>query len=179
MHVVPLERWTALLPAGPSLAASPYDEGLPVLAARPVSARLRAALGFFVIRGRAVVTVQPGGWRSMTRWAVWEAVSGVARAPGLPLARPGDLVRAAGLEDPGCPDRVRDVLLRPAPDPLVLLVALMQALELPGTTLLQGAIPAAAQEGWTRVEPDGHTVARFDASVRDVSPVEPRPETRR
>ena len=46
-HVVPLEGWTAVLPAGPSRAASPYDDSIKLLAGRPVASRLRSAIGLF------------------------------------------------------------------------------------------------------------------------------------
>ena len=36
VHVVPLQGWTAVLPAGPSHARPPYDDTLKTLAGRPV-----------------------------------------------------------------------------------------------------------------------------------------------
>ena len=38
VHVVPLQGWTAVLPAGPSHALPPYDDTLKTLAGRPVIA---------------------------------------------------------------------------------------------------------------------------------------------
>ena len=59
VHILPLDGWTAVLPAGPSRATPPYDDTLKALAGRPVASRLRCALGFFAVDGNAVITVQP------------------------------------------------------------------------------------------------------------------------
>jgi hypothetical protein len=92
-QVIPLGPWTAVVPTeSSSRAEAPYDNAVMVLAARPVPRRLRSALGFFTVDGRAVVTVQRPGWRSEVRWLVWEPGAGLVRAPGLELARPADLV---------------------------------------------------------------------------------------
>src|SRR5450631_4463659 len=40
VHVVPLEGWTAVLPAGPSRATAPYDDTLKTFAGRLVPSRL-------------------------------------------------------------------------------------------------------------------------------------------
>src|SRR5471030_3216660 len=90
VHVVPLEGWTSVLPAGPSRAMPPYDDALKALAGRPVTSRLRSAIGLFAVDGNAVVTVQPCGWRAIQRWFVWSPGRGVVRLRQLAPGRPAD-----------------------------------------------------------------------------------------
>ena len=59
VHVVPLEGWTAVLPAGPSRALPPYDDTIKTLAGRHVASRLRSAIGLGVGCGGGGVG---GGW---------------------------------------------------------------------------------------------------------------------
>lgn len=160
-RVVPLPSWTAVLPAEPtSRAMAPYDDALTVLASRPAAHRLRAALGLFAIDGRAVVMVQGPGWRAVQRWVVWEPDRGAARAPGLRVARPGDLLAAAGAGTRGVSSAVSARLRDGSGDALGMLGDLMTLLGLPGVGLLVHADPSGEGE---LVEPDHRIVARFDA----------------
>ena len=151
-QVIPLGSWTAVVPTeSSSRAEPPYDDAVTVLAARPVPRRLRSALGFFTIDGRAVVTVQGPGWRTGVRWLVWEPGAGLVRAPGLELARPADLLAAAGRQ--GDPRAVADVVL----------TDLLSVLGLPGSDLVGPKVGLRGQV----VAPTAHSVARFDARMAE------------
>ena len=156
-RVVPLGRWTAVVPAEPwSRARPPYDDALTVLTGRPLPVRLRPGLGLFTSGGRAVLTVQPRGWRATQRWLVWEPGRGVVPTPGLPPAAPVDLERAAGSGR-----RVGAVLADPGGDAHQLLVQVLGVLGLPGRELLAGDPVGRV------VVPSGRTVARFEARVAE------------
>jgi len=160
-RVVPLPSWTAVLPAEPtSRVQPPYDDALSVLAARPVAHRLRGALGLFAIDGRAWVMVQGEAWRAVPRWLVWQPGRGASRAPGLRVARPGDLLAAAGAGTRGVGSELAALLREPRGDALGLLTELMQLLGLPGEGLL---VDGARRDQGDLVEPDHRVVARFDA----------------
>lgn len=164
-HVVPLPGWTGVLPAEEaSRALPPYDDAVTVLAARPVNHRNRAALGFFAVDGRAVVTVQPAGWRAVHRWLVWEPGRGPVRPPRLDVARPGDLVAVSGAGQRIRPREVAELVADPRGDALGLLSGLMDSLGLPGSGLLTGA---EAPSDERCVEPSGTAVARFDALIHE------------
>lgn len=164
-RVVPLPSWTAVLPAEPSSRAQPpYDDALTVLASRPVAHRLRPAVGLFAIDGRAVVMVQGDGWRAVQRWLVWQPGRGATRAPGLHLARPGDLLTAAGAGSRGVGAELHALLREPRGDALGVLDELMSVLGLPGAALL-GDGPGRDQG--ELVEPDHRVVARFDALMME------------
>jgi hypothetical protein len=163
-RVVPLPSWTAVLPAEPaSRALPPYDDALTVLASRPVAHRLRAAVGLFAIDGRAVVMVQGNGWRAVQRWLVWQPGRGATRAPGLRLARPPDLLAAAGANARGVGAELHALLREPRGDALGVLDELMSLLGLPGGALLADG---SRHEGEV-VEPDHRAVARFDALMME------------
>jgi hypothetical protein len=166
LRVIPLDGWTAAVPAGESLAAAPYDECLPMLAARRVPGRLRAALGFFVIDGKAVITVQPRALRAQARYIVWEPASGVMRSPGLAVAGPQDLQRAARRPGGRAGRELRELLRSPGDDACGLLAEVMDTLGLPGRELL-GATGASAIAGSVVVEPGRRAVAGFDEAAQD------------
>ncbi len=168
VQVVPLEGWTAVVPSGPSRAAAPYDEPVPMLAGRPVPHRLCPALGFFVTKDKAVLTVRTSGWRRVPRWVVWEPATAVLTAPGLALASPSDLVRAADTSRPAARREVRDLLRSRNQLPTKLLAQLIEALDLPGADLFGDAPAAALQEGSVAVDPQEDQVALFDDAVKDV-----------
>src|SRR5471030_2540070 len=111
VHILPLEGWTAVLPAGPSRAMPPYDDSLKALAGRPVDSRLRSAIGLFAVDGNAVVTVQPPGWRAIRRWFVWSPGQGVGRPRRLAAGRPADLTAAAGARGERARRGVLDLLV--------------------------------------------------------------------
>ena len=161
-QVIPLGGWTAVLPIeSSSRAEAPYDDAVTVLAARPVPRRLRSALGFFTIDGRAVVTVQASGWRSVVRWLVWEPGVGLVRAPDLAVARPSDLLSAAGLR--GEPRAVADVVSGRDGRADRVLTDLISALGLPGSDLVGPAVGLRGQV----VAPTAQSVARFDARMAE------------
>lgn len=161
-RVVPLGEWTALLPAERrSRAEPPYDDAVAVLAARPVPRRMRAALGLFVVGARAVVTVQPAGWRGGLRWLVWEPEGGVLRLPGLDPARPADIAGVAGRRDLAS-NVVR--VVAPASGTADRVVGdLVAVLGLPGAHLLT---PGDHDEGLV-VAPTAQAVARFDHRMHE------------
>ena len=167
VHLVPLPGWTAVVAAGPSRGPAPYDDALSVLAARPVAARLRQAVGFFLVEDRAVVTVQPGGRRAIQRWTVWEPGRGVLREADLPACRPEDLVEAAGLRDRRAVRDVAGVLRDHGGQAPEVVTTLMGLLDLPGAALLQDPRAAAGLDGARLVEPDEHHLATFDSIVSD------------
>ena len=171
VHVVPLEGWTAVLPAGPSRAMPPYDDTLKALAGRPVSPRLRSAIGFFAVDGNAVVTVHPFGWRAIQRWFVWSPGHGVVRPRHLAAGRPVDLIAAAGTRD-GTRDGVlrrdiRNTLLEPGGDADRVLGALLALLSLPGSELLDGGKDPVVAQDSSLVEPGEQYVARFERIISD------------
>jgi hypothetical protein len=167
VHAVPLTGWTAVLPAEPfSRVSSPYDEATPALAGRPLPSRLRPGVGLFVLRGRAVVTVQPPGWRPVQRWMVWTPEHGMVRTPRLPVARPADLMRAAGTTRQAGPALLH-VLRQRHGGVLPWLLDVLRALGLPGERLLTGEHQAGGSAGAVLVEPRSASLARFEAILRD------------
>jgi len=167
VHVVPLDGWTAVLPAGPSLVLPPYDDTTKILAGRHVASRLRSAIGFFALEGNAVVTVHPRGWRAIPRWFVWSPGRGVGRPRHLPAGRPGDLMTAAGIRDGAVRREIRDVLVESGGDANSVLGELMSLLSLPGSDLFEGAVDPTAAPGAALVEPGIQHVARFERIVSD------------
>ena len=157
-RVVPLGRWTAIVPAeSMSRARPPYDDPLTVLTARRLPARLRPGFGLFTSGERAVVSVQPRGFRAAQRWLVWEPGAGVVPTPGLRAARPADLARVVGGGR-----GLGAALAEAGGDAEQLLLRVMTALGLPGADLLTGTAPAGPV-----VAPSGRTVARFEARVAE------------
>ena len=167
VHVVPLEGWTAVLPAGPSRAMPPYDDTLKALAGRPVASRLRSAIGLFAVDGNAVVTVHPCGWRAIPRWFVWSPGHGVMRPRHLAAGRPADLVMAAGTRDAAARREVLDLLVDGGGDAQSVLRDLLAVLSLPGADLLDGGREPAAAQGSSLVEPDERHLARFERIMTD------------
>ena len=167
VHVVPLDGWTAVVPAGPSRAMPPYDDSLKALAGRPVASRLRSAIGFFAVDGNAVVTVQPSGWRAIQRWFVWSPGQGVVRPRRLAAGRPADLTVAAGTRTGAVRRAVLDLLVDGRGDARGVLADLLALLSLPGSDLLEGARDPAASPGSTLVEPSERNVARFERVSHD------------
>ena len=161
-QVVPLGAWTAVLPTERlSRADPPYDDAVAVLAARPVPRRMRGALGFFTVDGRAVVTAHGPGWREGVRWLVWEPGAGVVRAPHLELARPADLVAAAGRS--GDERAVTQVMAGRSGSADRVITDLLSVLRLPGSDLVGPGIGLRGQV----VAPTAQAVARFDARMAE------------
>lgn len=158
-YVLPLARWTAVVPAGAAAAPAPYDVGPSVLLSRTVPSGLCSAMGFFEIDGRVVVTVHPAGWRAVTRWLIWESGRGIARVPSLPAALPADLVRAAGVAG-SVEHEVRDVLAERSSAVSDVLADLVGVLAFPGDRLVLGRGVRSA-EGAVLVEPDSRSVRQY------------------
>ena len=167
VHVVPLEGWTAVLPAGPSRAMPPYDDAIKTLAGRHVSSRLRSAIGFFAVEDNAVVTVHPTGWRDIPRWFLWSPGHGLTRPWHLAPGRPVDLLTAAGIRDGRVRRDIRNTLVDADGDAGSVLGDLLTLLSLPGSDLLDGARDPATARGSILVEPDDQQIARFERIVSD------------
>jgi hypothetical protein len=167
VHVVPLERWVAVLPAGPSQARAPYDDTLKTLAGRPVPSRLRPAIGLFAVDGNAVVSAHLSGWRATQRWFVWAPGEGVLQPRELAAGRPADLVVASGTRDRTARRWVRELLVDGSGDAPHLLAGLLELLALPGSDLLGGRRDPVATRGYTLVEPGEQHVARFEKIISD------------
>ncbi len=167
VHVVPLEGWTAVLPAGPSHAKPPYDDTLKTLAGRPVPSRLRSAIGLFAVDGNAVISAHSSGWRATQRWFVWSPGEGVVQPRQLVAGRPADLVAAAGTHERGARSLVRDILIDGGGDAPGLLSDLLDLLALPGSDLLDGGQDPVALPGSALVEPGEQHVARFERIISD------------
>ncbi|MDQ1536402.1 MAG: hypothetical protein QOE58_795 [Actinomycetota bacterium] len=167
VHIVPLQGWTAVLPAGPSHAMAPYDDTLKMLAGRPVPSRLRSAIGLFSVGGNAVISAHLAGWRATQRWFVWSPGEGVVQPRQLETGRPADLVAAAGIHRKGARRSVRDILLDGAGDAASCLGDLLAALALPGSELLGGGEDPVAVPGSTMVEPGEEHLARFEKIISD------------
>ena len=165
VHVVPLQGWTAVLPAGPSQAMPPYDDTLRTFAGRPIASRLRSAIGLFAVDGNAVITVHPSGRRAIQRWLVWSPGQGLVQPPRLAAGRPADLINAAGNNDRAAARVVRDLLADPGGDAHGVLSDLLVLLALPGSDLLDGRLDPTAAQGATLVEPDEQQVARFERII--------------
>lgn len=166
LAVAPLEGWTLVVAVGSSRVGAPYDDAATVLAARPVPARTGPALGFFEIDGRAVVTLHTTSRRRNPTWVVWEQDVGLLRPPGLDLAGPADLVRAAGR--PGATrNELVDLLHETQARPVTMLQAVMATLELPGTRFLGEPGLVADLPGAQVHQPDARQVGWFEDSVAD------------
>jgi len=107
------------------------------------------------------VTVQTSGWRSVVRWLVWEPGVGLVRAPDLEVARPSDLLSAAGLH--GDPRAVADVVSGRDGRADGILTDLLSALRLPGADLVGPGVGLRGQV----VAPTAQSVARFDARMAE------------
>lgn len=164
-YVVPVDGWTAVVPAGAAQASAPYDDALKVTAAHAAPSRARPAIGLFVIEERAVLTVHARGLRARTRWLVWQSGRGVSDVPGMPQARPGDFVRAAGVVY-SAQRRLHTLLHERAGEPLQVCVDVLDILALPGGDLLRGVGVKDNPES-TLVEPDPASVTRFDKVTAD------------
>lgn len=161
--VVPMDRWTAVLPEAQSSADPPYKDGALLSAGRHVPRKLAPALGFWVVDGRAIITVQTRGRRGI-RWVVWEPERGVVTPPELPVAGPVTLQRLAGA---GSRNELVEILHERFIQPDRLLAAVVAVLELPGAKLLIDPAGVNDLPGATSVLPAPREVQYFNDAVRD------------
>lgn len=161
--VVPLEGWTAVLPEAHSAVDPPYTDGALLAAGRHVPRKLGPALGFWLVDGRGVITVQTRGRRGI-RWVVWDPERGVVTPPGLPVAGPVTLQRLAGA---GSRQELVEILHERYIQPDRLLAAVVSVLDLPGATLLIDANRVEELPGATSVLPAPREVRYFNDAVRD------------
>lgn len=166
LTLAPLGPWTALVVRGDSAVSSPYDDGVMVHAARALGPKAGPGLGFFVIDGRAVITLHPAGRRRVVRWVVWDPEVGLLRPPGLDLAGPGEVATVAGA-DPGARDELVELLHELRVRPARMLQAVMATLGLPGTRLVEDPAHADGLPGAVRHEPRAQEVGWFEDAVKD------------
>ncbi|WP_018155174.1 hypothetical protein [Demetria terragena] len=180
-YVVPLGGWTAVVPAGQSLAAAPYDEAIPVLSARPVPGPLRPMIAFAVMDQpeKAVVVVRPKAGPKSDRWLAWAPDQGAMELPGYASANVRDLLAAAGLDESER-GSVLALLGRREGTCRQTLIDVVTALGLPGAEFLGGA-GAATKEDAVLVTPERRRVDRFDRDIQEAREInrdlgrEPRP----
>lgn len=174
--VVPGLAWTLVVPAGPARSAPPYDDELAILGGRPVPRSLRPCAVLVADEDRLAIQVQGPSWRAVARWLVWTRGVGLTKVPDLATAPPQLVARLlAPTRTSG--DRLVAVLARDGRPPARVADELLEALALPGVGVLTGALEVATLPGATRVEPEEHRVARFDAHVADQQRARPpRPD---
>lgn len=164
VRVADLGRWAAVcLADSRARSAAPYDVGLEVLAAAPAPFSRRPALGFFAMKGRAVVTVQVRSWRSTHLWLVWEPGVGQRQTPDLTELPLTVLVRAAGAARSTTLEALRSHLARTTGTPLEFLLTLLAMLDLPGGDLLRHGAP----EDLPAIEPSLRAIRAFDSLVAE------------
>lgn len=161
--ILPLDGWTAVVPERRSFAEAPYGDGIVMLAGRPVPRTLGPALGFWVIDGRAIITVRTRG-RGGLRWVVWQPELGIVSPPGLPVAGPVTLQRIAG---GGNRAELVEILRELYVQPDRLLAAVVSVLELPGARILidPDGVPELPEA--LSVLPAPKEVGYFNDAVRD------------
>lgn len=170
MLVAQLDGWTVVAPDGPPKARFPYDDAVRTLAGRPVGMRMRPALGFFQVGRQAVVTCHPAPWRAVERWAVWTPRDGFVSIPGLPTARAGDLVTAAGLDVTRAfraEDALREAFADGGSDAQTVLATTLLELGLPGRELLTEQTRVADLPGARRIVPKDRHARSFDKLVQE------------
>ena len=155
-----LGAWTGVTLAEPAARrGSAADGPLMVLASRPVPTRRRPALGFFVLEGSAVITLQSRGSRAGQRWLFWQPGVGLRRVATLAPLPTAALVAAAGATEPTAPASLSMLLHTTVGEPVDLLVAVLDLLGLPGARLLVRPVSGEV------IEPDPRLVRRFDEAA--------------
>ncbi|GMA40014.1 hypothetical protein [Mobilicoccus caccae] len=165
--VVPAQGWTLVSPGGRPKARYPYDDAVRTLAGRPVSYRMRPALGFFRVGKQAVVTLHAKRRLAPTRWMIWTPRDGLVTPKGLPVARPADVVRAAGSDSPEVLARVEEIVGDVGAGAPEILAALLGVLDLPGLDVLTGRAVAADLPEARLIVPADRYARAFDKIVRE------------
>lgn len=163
--VAPAGEWTLVGPGGRPRARYPYDDAVRTLAGRPVSRRMRPALGFFRVGRQAVVTWHPRRRLAQTRWLIWTPRDGVVAPRGLPAARPEDVAAAAGR--PKACGLVEEILGDAGATAPEIIAALLGVLDLPGLEVLTGQSSAADLPEARLVVPADRYARAFDRIVRE------------
>lgn len=161
---VPHQGRTLLTPRGGPKVSAPYEDAALLSAARVVPKTLAPAIGFWVIKDRAVLTVRNPGWRETTRWVVWDPELGVLRAPGLPRASTQQVVAAAGH---GSRRELREMFAETQHEPVRLLCAVMAILSVPGAKVLTDPFSAEDLPGAKIFHPSSKSVHNFEDAVKD------------
>ncbi|MCK0114081.1 hypothetical protein MWU75_18215 [Ornithinimicrobium sp. F0845] len=161
--VVPMDGWTAVFPEGRSFADPPYADGSMVTASRPIPRKLGPALGFWVVDGRAIITVQTKG-RGGIRYVVWEPERGIVSPPGLTVAGPVTIQRVAG---GGNRAELVEILRELYVQPDRLLAAVVSVLELPGARTLIDPAGAEDLPDAVSVLPAPKEIGYFNDAVKD------------
>ena len=164
--LVPDPAWTLVVPAGPPLAAAPYDDPVALLGGRPTPSRLRPSLCLVADGPRAVAVVQERGRRSPLRWLVWSQDVGPTRTPDLPSAPIALVAELAGSAGSRGVTALREALTADSRTGSDVVDDVLRALSLPGAGLPLGAVRAQDLPGAERVDPDAAAVARFDSFAR-------------
>lgn len=164
--VVPRGDWTLVSPAGRPKARYPYDDAVRTLAGRPVSGRMRPALGFFRVGKQAVVTLHPRRRFAATRWMIWTPRDGLVTPRGLPVARPSDVARAAGADELVA-THLEEIVADVGATAQEVLAAVIGVLGLPGLDVLTGTTAAADVPGARLIVPADRYARAFDKLVRD------------
>lgn len=161
--VAPLEGWTGVIPRGRSKVQAPYDDVLMMLAARRLPRSLRPAIGLFVIKDRAVITVHRGGPRRM-RWVIWDPAEGVVRPPGLRQASPSHVL---GVARGGDRTELLRLLAERQLPPGRLLAVVADTLGLPGGEILARPDKGSSLVGAVDRDPDAVQIGYFEDAVKD------------
>ena len=169
--VAPVEGWTVIAATGPAQARYPYDDAVRTLAGRPVSWRLRAALGFFRVGSQAVIVVHPSGWRPTVRWLIWTPRNGLVAPDGLPEASIADVVIVAGLHtslQAKAAATLAELLQRGDGTADDILREALEILALPGADLLAGTNDIRALPGARVVPPKPRYAREFDRLIDEL-----------
>lgn len=165
--VAPSGDWTLIGPAGPPKARHPYDDAGRTLAGRPVSRRMRPALGFFRVGRQAVVTVHPRRRFAAIRWMIWTPRDGLVAPRGLPVAQARDVVAASGHASPAVVSLVEEITADVGASAQEVLAALLGVLGLPGLDVVTGSATAADLPGARLVVPPDRHARAFERLLRE------------
>ncbi len=160
-----VEGWTMISATGPAQARYPYDDAVRTLAGRPVSWRMRPALGFFKVGAQAVIVLHPAGMRPVVRWLIWTPHHGLVAPEGLPAARIPDVVVVSGLDtrvQARAAAALAALLRRADLEAAQILTGALDILALPGAGVLTGDTCITTLPGARSVSPKARYAREFD-----------------
>lgn len=169
--VAPVEGWTIIAPTGVAQARYPYDDAIRTLAGRPVSWRMRPALGFFRVGSQAVIVLHPRGVRPTVRWLIWTPHNGLVPPDELPQASVADVVIVAGLDQSlqaRAATSLASLLERGDGTADDILREALEILALPGAELLAGKADIRALPGARVVPPKPRFAREFDRLIDEL-----------